>query len=787
MNSDTPCRLYFRPLLLAAVLCLTLFVSSTCPADPSSDREQRLDEIGKQMEKAASEGKPPPPGLLEELQKITQEMLDEDQQDDEEDESQKSGEWTQVPFTGMITITKRLHGTATMKQDEGGAGKWSMSSSGHLRATITHSVEIKDDEGNLLGYQPVGRVSGQVSEKEKLTGKGFSSVSTYSASDQQEHSYDPEDIDGWCTLYVNPKEKKYEVSFPSIHLGNGTGSTTATVRSEDFQKTVNEPFHGIDPQVSWYGPGPDKEKLTYSPSSGMISGSHTFHTTDISKIIRSWPADDPMRAQVAEAIQDIDAVHKAARGKAPGYAEGTYTVTWHLSIGKPKAEVVLETVDDYDKWMPQMPMGAGNTLKIKARIKEPAGMTGRFEFKLEDVSKEPGICMNCPADDADTTHDLSIAPVGPGLVFGGDGQSAKTDTNMNEVMIIVQVRDWGAFGKLSAKAKLLIGGEEVEIPATFEKTGEPYVTIPKDQNSNSIADAWEEHTGVYPCAGDADDDDTPEGRCSGDGLSAYEEYRGFYVQGFHKRLNPKKKDLFVYDPEELIQKSNFAAASQLEVHYPTDKESNCDSGGDKVKVVNFNSDRYHIVDQHCLWVKTDRLTGSQPFNWGACEGTDLGPPRTADKYVLVFADQIREDMRYAFLNNKPEISNSLAQRGIKADDAWLESQIQEAIKMVAAHEACHGLDVSHHYKSLRHALPKTDDVEEAILSGDISPSFGQMSCFMRYIWDGSKHPRIVINAEKELMELFCGRPWPNTLCGSGSFDDCRTQILVSDAEGGQFD
>ena len=174
------------------------------------------------------------------------------------------------------------------------------------------------------------------------------------------------------------------------------------------------------------------------------------------------------------------------------------------------------------------------------------------------------------------------------------------------------------------------------------------------------------------------------------------------------------------------------------------------------------------------------------FNWGVCEGgAEIGPPRTAHKYVPVFADQIREDIRSVFRENRPEITNSLGQKGIRPDSAWLDGQVQAAIGMVTTHESCHGLGVSHHYKSLRYTLPKGQDIEEAIMSGNISPSTGKMSCVMRYIWDGSKHPRITIHAEDELLAILCGRPWANTLCGPGGFDDCRGQIVVSDAEEGQ--
>lgn len=124
-----------------------------------------------------------------------------------------------------------------------------MSSRGQLKTTITHSAEIRDDEGNLLGYQPVGHVNGNIIEKETLRGGGASIVSSYRAENREEHDFDPEDIDGGCSLRVNPKEKRYAVTFPSIWLGNGSGTTVMTVKTKDFQKTVTEPFSGIEPGI----------------------------------------------------------------------------------------------------------------------------------------------------------------------------------------------------------------------------------------------------------------------------------------------------------------------------------------------------------------------------------------------------------------------------------------------------------------------------------------------------------------------------------------------------------
>ena len=469
-----------------------------------------------------------------------------------------------------------------------------------MRATITHSREIKDEEGLIIAYQPTGYVTGHIHESEKLSGKGVSSVSNYDASDRKDHPAKPDGRDGWCKLTVNPQKKLYRLTIPSILLSKGRGTTTTTVTAEGFSHTETEKFAGIAPFIEWDESfGPDREQMTYSPPSGRIAGSHTFHTTETPKSIRGAAArvGMPEFDKIAAAALELEAMRQANVGSAPRYWNGSLTVSWNLQIGKAKAKVVLEPVGEYKSWTPQLPQGTGNTVQVKARIVEPAGMAGKFEFKLEDVGKEPGICMNEPADDADDTLDLAIAPVGSGLVFGGDNQTARTESDQTEASVFVQARDWGAYGKLSAKAKIVLGGEEVEVDAVNEKTGEPFLTIPKDENSNSVADAWEEQSGIYPSAADADDDDTPEGKGPGDGLSVYEEYRGFFVQGSHRRLDPRKKDLFVYDPDGLVRNGALAAATQLEVHFPTASESHC-GGSSEDRVVNFNADRYHVVDQH---------------------------------------------------------------------------------------------------------------------------------------------------------------------------------------------
>jgi len=423
---------------------------------------------------------------------------------------------------------------------------------------------------------------------------------------------------------------------------------------------------------------------------------------------------------------------------------------------------------------------------VRAKIVEPAGLTGKIRFTLEDVSREPGVSMNYPFHDREEAPDLFISEMsGSGLNITEDGQSAVTLDAVNEAEIVLQPRDFGARGKLSATATVAAGGKEMKVRAVLKRTGEHWLTLPLDENRNGIADCWEKAHNIYPCAGDADDDGEPEGKAPGDGLSAWEEYRGFFVRGKHERLDPNRKDLFVHDPDRLAEKAGFGPITGLEVHYVEPEEGRCTGTDDRARVVNFRAGLSHLVDQHCLWIKKDALPEPDPFNWGCCEGgREIGPPRTADRYVLVYADQIRADLQRTVQENRPEITNALGQRGLRPDAAWLEGQIDAAVAMTTIHEACHGLGISHHYTSLLQTLPKGADVEKAVMDLDISPSTGQMSCVMRYTRDWGKHPRLTFKAESETLDMLRGRPWPNTLCET--LDDCRGQMVVSDREQGHI-
>jgi hypothetical protein len=149
-------------------------------------------------------------------------------------------------------------------------------------------------------------------------------------------------------------------------------------------------------------------------------------------------------------------------------------------------------------------------------------------FGLTDVSKFRGIAMNWGDDEGD-----DFVLDGSSAAFGAD-QTAR---------IMLHCRDYGGFAKVTATRH-------------GSNPAEP-LQVPKDTNSNWIADAgWilSNGTPIADAGSNTDDSDQlPETSHQGDGLTRFEEYRGFVVQGTHSRTNPGAGDLFIFSElDELL-------------------------------------------------------------------------------------------------------------------------------------------------------------------------------------------------------------------------------------------
>jgi hypothetical protein len=245
-------------------------------------------------------------------------------------------------------------------------------------------------------------------------------------------------------------------------------------------------------------------------------------------------------------------------------------------------------------------------------------LMGTFFFHLFDVSSEVGFCMNGPSkdiqlpigvQDSDTWKDLQFSPE-PGFSYPqvvGDYSSIQTiGQPVSSATIKINCFDYGARGKI--RVFFRPAGSQELIPA-FEEQSDPnkaYTTIPLDMDENGIPDnaPFNLNNGLVT----DDKDNVPAGSIFqlGDGLTRYEEYRGFMITSngisVHKRLSADKKDVFIYSTvNEIVESGSFTSDNlTAEVHYVSDNQFDILS-----RVINYRYDllnNYQHVDQKIVVV-----------------------------------------------------------------------------------------------------------------------------------------------------------------------------------------
>ncbi len=262
-----------------------------------------------------------------------------------------------------------------------------------------------------------------------------------------------------------------------------------------------------------------------------------------------------------------------------GTATLTSTTTLRFEVATApsiKAFIVPESISDYTQWLPQGPSypavgGKGNTLPVHVVLEDTAahtGVTQKFttKFFLRNVSKLPGWCTNYPlrrAGDGDFDKpDLRFdAPsVATEATISDDKLELDTATGKGDQTVTIASYDSGSYGSLQATITLEDGSAiDAELKPELARLSGPSnaLTIPADKNGNHVADWFEDHNGATDRPASWDEDALPVGQADfGDGLTLFEEYRGVVALGdqgpAHLRLDPRKKDAFMYDPDGLF-------------------------------------------------------------------------------------------------------------------------------------------------------------------------------------------------------------------------------------------
>jgi hypothetical protein len=295
---------------------------------------------------------------------------------------------------------------------------------------------------------------------------------------------------------------------------------------------------------------------------------------------------------------------------APSIKDGfeyTYSITF---TPLDKTELKLEvTADNYDDWRPEANRDGtpGKTLKFTAKLVNADGspckaQVGEWDWSLEGTSREPGIALNYPIDAKDKDYDLRLdagATARHDDTFQWAERPNPTPSVLTDTME-VQPYDWGGWSTLKVKAKLI---DHRTIEGEFKTTKEKSILLPKRAKDSFIADVWKK--GKHVGADSADDDGKPAGDGTpGDGLTNYEEYRGFYEDGKHIEGDPAVKDLFILNRVGALASSGiglFQRISGIKAHGKL--------AGDELpadRVINKNhAAGPHAVDQHGLIIDLD--------------------------------------------------------------------------------------------------------------------------------------------------------------------------------------
>ena len=397
-------------------------------------------------------------------------------------------------------------------------------------------------------------------------------------------------------------------------------------------------------------------------------------------------------------------------------------------------------VDDVPAgWLPDARAGR---LPLAARITPPRPRT--ISFRLDGVSHEPGVCCNYPLEAA-THPDLFMAPEdNPGLALSDDGTRDDQPSCPTEILepndnpAHTAHHQTAVTGDVAAEATVVIRCED------FGATG---AVVVEADGCDPVRVA------INPLSNpDADSDASPAGDgTAGDGLTAYEEHRGFVIGGGsqpkeHIRTDPAVKDVFVHDRDNLG--TGHFGQTGLAVHVLRDPAL---YGGDDRRVVNFNSASHRGGDQHGILLVREDLGG-------AVRGMAFGGPGRPGSVERVAVD-----------------ASAVARENI----AGLPDKVR-------AHVLGHAVGIAHHGDGGKHDTcgPGTE--------GEGGPSSGDVACVMRYAdyaeaWcHDERHHRHVSTAAVEAASSYCSSPKGTGINADGGHTNdaargnCLGQIRVKD-------
>ena len=356
------------------------------------------------------------------------------------------------------------------------------------------------------------------------------------------------------------------------------------------------------------------------------------------------------------------------------------TITWHLVRVQDDVELIITPVD-YNTWLPkpginEMSYGSEITINLKLQGKNGKPLNQKatsFELRLSGTSREPGMTINYPLNPLNPTlPDLRFLPQ-PNSNIEEEFQFMTINcTGCTTASVKVDAFDGGGYSTLTAVAVL---ADKRRITGNLLVSGGPLETLLPKRNGSIIAQSWLDANGN---PGDYDDNEKSKNNSNnGDGLTAYEEYRGVIAEGVFKRLDPQKKELGVAMPRSVIPNFSeginwFKTSSEIEVVKFYIHEIAAD------RRLNKNYATGHFYDQYALVM----VTGPLPPGVGGRAYTNNDDPAIPAQTPRVVIDLDQIHTIYMLITN-----------GIRVSLPFTED---EMVASTIAHEISHGVNVAHH-------------------------------------------------------------------------------------------
>jgi hypothetical protein len=442
-------------------------------------------------------------------------------------------------------------------------------------------------------------------------------------------------------------------------------------------------------------------------------------------------------------------------------------------------------------------------LKVQGRNGGAASLKAlKFEIGLTGTSSEPGTTINYPFESHHNLPDLRLLPA-INVENPDRGQSMELEcTDGSTGQFFIGSYDGGGWTDLKVVA-ILEHGIQIE-GHLFNPSGVVTIPVPKRKAGSNIADAWLQ---LYGNPGDRDDKEQLKGNPNlGDGLSAYEEYRGVISETVFKRLDPQKHEAGVWMKKDDIP--YFAeglkwleAAMGIKVIRFVDNEINA---GREFNINNKTANTYlQYVQKLEKGNVLDGIGENVPFE------LTVKTPKESQKVVI---DSAKISQNYRDQRNALLAAN--ARYHFNLQMPYTES---EQIANTVAHELAHGLDVDHHghlsppldsaripeggliVYHIYPLLPRGTEITERpyIIRGNIgtmrNDESGDLSCIMAYTSYYQWVKRVEMNGDINYYEVGL-LPYGRKLCntknepvstrinyndkyfGSAEFGECLQQV-----------